>query len=212
MAVDVTCRGSGYELCDRTTRTVTDSCPICRIACSAPCTRHPITVEGNWARPTPRKSASVATSMVRSSAIAASTRADSASSTCGTSEEARKLPSSGIATSCSADNSLATSVGEQAVDNPGHVPDVKCSRCDTGRTTVPLLFRQVTNQLTRALSHLQKDVRNWLKNGRHAIDRAALPPLCARHRYRLSIRAPEITTSTSASVGPNDHGSSALGP
>ncbi|MEO5739399.1 MAG: hypothetical protein ABIS29_02260 [Vicinamibacterales bacterium] len=83
------------------------------------------------------------------------------------------------------------------------MPNVKCRGCDAGWTAIPLFFRQVTDQLTRALAHLQEDVRDRLENGRNTVNRTTLPPLGTRHCYRLSIHEPEITTSTpAASVAP----------
>jgi hypothetical protein len=76
---------------------------------------------------------------------------------------------------------LAARVREEAVNDGGDVSDVKCGCRHTGRAGVPLGFRQVGGQLVDAFANLKENVRDGLKDGGDAIDRAALPPLSIRH-------------------------------
>jgi hypothetical protein len=75
----------------------------------------------------------------------------------------------------------ASGVGEEAVDDPGHVPHVECRRRDPGGAGVPFLLSQRFYDLAHALAHLQQNMRDRLEDGGNAVDRAALPPLGARH-------------------------------
>jgi hypothetical protein len=76
---------------------------------------------------------------------------------------------------------IATGISEEAINNASDVSHMKgCGRY-TGRASVPFFLRQMFDDFADTLAHLQKDVRNWLKDGGDAVDWTALPPLSIRH-------------------------------
>ena len=140
-----------------------------------------MTVEGSRARPTPRKSPSVATSIVRSSATAASTRACKRIQRLGDVRSGKLVAFRPKRGELLLLHRFAARVREQAIDDPGHVPDVKRRRRHAGGAGVPFGFRQVLDQFTDTFANLQKNVRDGLQDGGNAIDGTALPPLGIRH-------------------------------
>ena len=151
------------------------------MACSAPCTRQPITVEGSCFRPTPRKSPrsrhrwSSAPQQRRRSAwkVRRAPPPRPRSQAGCLPRDRRELLGR---------KRLATRVGEQPVDHSGNVSHVKRRRRHTGRAAVPFLFRQPGNHFTDALAHLEKDVGDRLKDSGNTLDGTTLPPLCVCHR------------------------------
>lgn len=76
---------------------------------------------------------------------------------------------------------IAAGIGEEAIDDPGNVMDMKGRGGDACRARVPFLLRQQLNNLAHALANLQKNICDWLKDGRNPVDRTALPPLSVGH-------------------------------
>jgi hypothetical protein len=58
---------------------------------------------------------------------------------------------------------------------------------DSRGAGVPFLLGQRLDDLADTLADLKQDVRDWLKDGGNAVDRAALPPLGIRHLPRTSL-------------------------
>src|SRR4051812_912864 len=76
---------------------------------------------------------------------------------------------------------VAAGVGEKAIDDPGDVAHVKGRGRHSRGARVPFALGQRLDDLADALAHLQQDVRDWLEDGRDAVDRPALPQLGVGH-------------------------------
>jgi hypothetical protein len=61
------------------------------------------------------------------------------------------------------------------------VANVKRCRRDTSGPEIPLFFRQRRHHCADAFAHLEKNMRDGLKNRRNALDWAALPPFRICH-------------------------------
>jgi hypothetical protein len=113
-----------------------------------------MTLDGSFARPTWRKSPSVATSIVLSSATAASTRAWSSPSTRGASVRSHRLTLSPQRRELLGRKRLSSRVREQAIDHARHVSNMKRRRCHTSRASIPLGIRQSLDEFVHAFANL----------------------------------------------------------
>jgi len=77
--------------------------------------------------------------------------------------------------------SMAAGVREQAIDDSGDVSHVKRRGSDASGAGIPLLLRQRLDDVADTFAHLQKNVRDRLKDVGNAVDGTALPPFRVRH-------------------------------
>ncbi len=76
---------------------------------------------------------------------------------------------------------VPSGVGEEAIDDSGNMSHMKGDGGYSGRAGVPFALRQRLDDLADTLAYLKKNVRDWLKDGRDAVDGTALPPLGIGH-------------------------------
>src|SRR6187401_3425976 len=76
---------------------------------------------------------------------------------------------------------MPAGVGEKAIDHSGHMSHMKGRGGYPCRAGVPFLLRQRLDDLADTLANLKENVRDWLKDGRDAVDGTPLPPLGVGH-------------------------------
>jgi hypothetical protein len=76
---------------------------------------------------------------------------------------------------------IPAGVGEKAIDDSGDMSHMEGRGGYPCRAGVPFLLRQRLDDLADTLANLKENVRDWLKDGRDAVDGAALPPLSVSH-------------------------------
>jgi hypothetical protein len=86
--------------------------------------------------------------------------------------------------------SVPAGVGEETIDDSGHVSHVKGRGGDPCGAGVPFFLGQRLDDRADTLAHLKKNVRDWLKDCGNTVDRTALPPLSVRHDSALPENAP----------------------